>query len=217
MKDLSASPGGGGEGGPGLSPVGSGETQGCFQQVSKWPELFQEGHPRRASMMWTDGENWGPATCCHMARGLSYCSSAPPDPGHPDPRQPWVSRCRVPTSGFPEQPMKSRFLGLTHNDGFSMEPGDLHFLKLPGECTCQSRRPAPPHPARAAVFASMPFSPFLYLFEFQPLLMCLLNNTLFQALLPPCAPKRPVLLPSRPLLDSVLAGRLPFWLPRYSP
>lgn len=47
MKSLSASLGRRWE--SGLSPVGGRETEGCFQQVSKWPELFWEGHPRRAS------------------------------------------------------------------------------------------------------------------------------------------------------------------------
>lgn len=50
-----------------------------------------------------DVDRWrelGACDMCHVARGLSYCSSAPPDLGHPDPQQPWVSRCRVATSGF---------------------------------------------------------------------------------------------------------------------
>ena len=108
----------------------AGRTKRCSQQVSKQPELFREGHPRRASMIWTDGENWGPAVYFqdtgHMAWGLSYCSSASPHPGTQNhcSHGLWVQRTCLGVSG---PPVKSRFLAPTHNDGVSVGPRGLHF------------------------------------------------------------------------------------------
>lgn len=116
---------------------------------------------------------------------------------------------RVPASGFPEQPVKNRFLGPTQNDGFSIcmwGQGGCSFLKLPRDirASVQNRRLIALH--MLLPLSGCPSSFFFHLFEFQPLLTCLLDNTLFQALLPPGASTCPMLLSSCPLLYSVLAG-----------
>lgn len=69
---------------PTRSPVGGRKATGCLRQVNTQPELFQEGHPRRTSMIWTDGESRGACGVLsgHKSRGLvlfllQLCSSQP--------------------------------------------------------------------------------------------------------------------------------------------
>lgn len=103
----------------GLSPAGSREAKGCFQQVSTQPDLFREVTQKDEH----DLDRWreqGGLQCAFRTRShglgplLQLC---PFQTGTPRTTAAMVSRYRVPTSVFPEHSIQNLGVG----------PGGLHF------------------------------------------------------------------------------------------